>query len=189
MANIFSKFVGLFKMTDDMDEDYDDEDIVSENLFSHREKEGKRRKMRTEVEEYQPSVFSHSKKRVQEEKNNKIIPFKKTSGSAAHQVSILSPKNIKEACKACDYLAEGKAVVLNLEGIPEAEAQRIMDFVFGSMYAINGEYSQISSYIFIFVSQSGELLSDLEESVKSFSVDSFSSQAGEFEIPIIRREF
>lgn len=198
MGKKLSKMFGFFKMRDDIDdyedddEDEDeDEDDVPESRFSSRDKfSTKRSSLREDAnEDHRKSVFSGSRRTIAEEKPNKIVPYNnKKPANSSLQVSILSPKSIKEACKACDYLSEGKAVVLNLEGISEAEAQRIMDFVFGCMYAINGEYSQISSYIFIFVSQAGELLSDYEESIKSFSMD-LSTQSGEFNIPVIKRDF
>lgn len=188
MGNIFTKFFGKFKMDDDID--YDDDDFEDEDYHTtSRERTSIRSyKKDDDSDSYQMDSFFGAKKRTVEEKSTKIVPLKKNPISDLLQVSILRPKNIKEACKACDYLADGKAVVLNLEGIDEAEAQRIMDFVFGSMYAINGKYSQISSYIFIFVSQAGELDSDLEESVKSLAMDN-AALSNEFEIPIIRRDF
>lgn len=191
MGNIFKNLFGAFKVVDDIDDDDYDEDFEDEKSYSRSSSKeiSAFNSKKVENSPYQNSPFINSRKKVQEEKSNKIVSYKKAGDKFSNQVSILRPKNIKEACKACDYLADGRAVVLNLEGIAEEEAQRIMDFVFGCMYSIDGAYSQISSYVFIFVSQSGELMSDLEESVKNFTSDSMGTLSSEFEIPILRRDF
>ena len=61
---------------------------------------------------------------------------------------------------------ENHPVVVNLEGIDLMEAQRIMDFIAGCIYAVNGNMCQVSRYIFIFSPQgidiSGDYLKSLE---------------------------
>jgi cell division inhibitor SepF len=62
----------------------------------------------------------------------------------------------------CDYLLDGKAVVLNMEGLHMEIAQRIIDFTSGAAYSMNGNLQKISNYIFIATPQSVELSGDFQ---------------------------
>lgn len=193
MGNFITRFFEKLQVEEEADyeEDYEEEEeeeVPRKKLFSSNRFSSSNSKNVEEKPFEKNSPFLNARKKAFEDNSDKIVPLKKPS-HGSNQVSILRPKNIKDACKACDYLAEGKAVILNLEGIPESEAQRIMDFVFGTMYAINGEYSQVSAYVFIFVSPNGELITDVEESVKNLGFDFNSTENGDFEIPVLRRDF
>ena len=59
----------------------------------------------------------------------------------------------------CNYLLSGKAVVLNMEGIHMEVAQRIIDFVSGAAYSMDGNLQRISNYIFIVTPNSVEPVS------------------------------
>ena len=58
------------------------------------------------------------------------------------------------------------------------DAQRIMDFISGCIYAINGKYHQISKYIFIFSPENVDI-----------SGDSLSFDGAQSSMPVINREF
>jgi cell division inhibitor SepF len=59
------------------------------------------------------------------------------------------------------------------------EAQRIMDFISGCIFAISGKMHQISRYIFIFSPESVDISGDYLEL----------SQDDEFGIPTLNKEF
>ena len=63
----------------------------------------------------------------------------------------------------CNYLLSGKAVVLNMEGIHMEVAQRIIDFVSGAAYSMDGNLQRISNYIFIVTPNSVELSGDFQD--------------------------
>ena len=72
----------------------------------------------------------------------------------------------------------GRPVIVNLEGFDPDDAQRIMDFISGCIYAINGKYHQISKYIFIFSPENVDI-----------SGDSLSFDGAQSSMPVINREF
>ena len=71
----------------------------------------------------------------------------------------------------CEILLGGRAAVVNLEGFDTEVAQRIMDFISGCIFAIDGKLHRISKYIFIFspnnVDISGDYLELLPEDKKN----------------------
>lgn len=66
------------------------------------------------------------------------------------EVKVIKPHTFEDSQEICNMLLNGRPVIVNLEGFDPDDAQRIMDFISGCIYAINGKYHQISKYIFIF---------------------------------------
>lgn len=94
------------------------------------------------------------------------------------EVKIVQPTSFEDSQEICNTLLESKPVVVNLEGFDPDDAQRIMDFISGCIYAINGKYHQISKYIFIFTPENVDI-----------SGDSLSLGDGTAAMPTISREF
>ncbi|ROR29153.1 cell division inhibitor SepF [Mobilisporobacter senegalensis] len=165
MASIIKNFLGFIKLGDD-DDDY--EDYVSE--FEEKEAERlerlqaaelkkqervertERKYQRQELNETDEKTPISPKKergtRMERTSTNKIIPIRKTP--LGLEVCIMKPTSFDDSQDICDVLLNGRAAVVNLEGFDPGEAQRIMDFISGAVYAISGKLHQISKYIFIF---------------------------------------
>lgn len=59
------------------------------------------------------------------------------------------PKSYSEVQKLIDYLRNGESVMLNLDGISDNEAQRMLDFASGAVYALSGSIQRVSGNIFL----------------------------------------
>ena len=59
------------------------------------------------------------------------------------------PKSYTEVQKLIDYLRAGESVMLNLDGISDEEAQRMLDFSSGAVYALSGSIQRVSGNIFL----------------------------------------
>ena len=62
-----------------------------------------------------------------------------------------------------DFLRANKTIVINIEGLDVAVAQRIIDYVGGACYAMGGSLNVVSSNIFIATPQDIEVSGDLRE--------------------------
>jgi cell division inhibitor SepF len=65
------------------------------------------------------------------------------------QVVLSQPKDIGDAFVVCDHTRAGKTVIVNLQGVPSDSAQRIIDFLGGAAYAMEGDFQIISNKVFI----------------------------------------
>lgn len=79
------------------------------------------------------------------------------------EVRVFRPTNLEEARKVTDTLLSKQSAVLNLEGIDMNMAQRIIDFVGGSNYAIRGHFTKISNFIFLFTPKDIDISGDITE--------------------------
>lgn len=103
--------------------------------------------------------------------SSKLVSFNGRSSknnynnSRGSTVYVIKPQDFNEAQTVTEYLREGKAIVVNLEGIDLAVAQRVIDFVGGSCFALDGSLQAISSNIFIAAPQAVDVTGDLRNEI------------------------
>lgn len=73
------------------------------------------------------------------------------------------PIKIDDTQFVIDNLKSRKPVVVSLEGNSPEMAQRIVDFLSGAIYALNGSLSKVSGRIYIVAPSSCEIVSDETE--------------------------
>ena len=118
------------------DDGYDDSDFMDEEEGYGSEKKETRR-----------GLFS----------SRKII---EGGANLGMQVITIKPSAMEDSKTICDSLLDGKAVILNMEGIGTELAQRIIDFTLGSVYAIEGNLQMVTKYIFVASPMNVELSGD-----------------------------
>lgn len=101
--------------------------------------------------------------------NNNLVDFNKQQRTNSYrggsEVYVIKPQEISESQTVADFLNSGKTIVINMEGLELAPAQRIIDFIGGACYAIGGSLQAISANIFIAAPSSIEVSGDLREEI------------------------
>ena len=93
--------------------------------------------------------------------NNKVVSM----NGRGSEVYVIKPQEFNEAQTVTDFLKDGKTIVINMEGIELNAAQRIIDFIGGACYALDGSLQAISSKIFIAAPQDIEVSGDLRDEI------------------------
>ena len=62
---------------------------------------------------------------------------------------LLEPRAYSESQQIADYLKNRSAVVVNLKRVTPDQAKRIVDFLYGTIYAINGDIQKLGGGIFL----------------------------------------
>ena len=95
---------------------------------------------------------------------------KKNSGklvnlSNANQLKlvVMQPTSYEDARDICDHLKSHKPVVINLEYTDKATATRIIDFLSGSVCAVDGTIQKVSATIFLIAPYNVDIMSDETE--------------------------
>lgn len=103
--------------------------------------------------------------------SSKIVSMTGTraQGSGSMEVCILKPLTFDNCREVSDTLLTGKAVVINFAAVPTSVAQRIIDFVAGTCYAIEGDIQQISDTIIIVTPKDITISGDIEDILTSGS--------------------
>lgn len=173
MSNIFKNFLNSMKLTED--DEYDDildEDTEKEKKSRHKESKSssydEAQKNQSYASLQSASANDTKKERVSKmdrSATSKVVPIRSTPKGL--EVCIMKPTTFEDSQEICDMLLTGRATVINLEGFDDKLAQRTMDFISGSVYAINGKLHRISNCIFIVspdtVDISGDYLDLIQE--------------------------
>ncbi|MFA9463616.1 MAG: cell division protein SepF [Velocimicrobium sp.] len=189
MANLVKSFLGYLRLNEDDDledyiEDFEEEKERS-NKFSRpamRQIEQNRTNDKLGVRQEKPSrredeSLRERSTRMERTTNNKIVPIRTTPKGL--EVCIMKPTCFEDSQDICDMLLTGRAAVVNLEGFDPDDAQRVMDFISGCVYAVNGKLHQISRYIFIFSPDTVDISGDYLDIIPDIG----------FDVPTLNKEF
>lgn len=117
----------------------------------------------TKNEPIQTHFFNNSKK----QQSGKVVNIH--NGNQFKMV-VAQPNTFDDAKDICDHLKSNKPVVINLEGIEKHDAQRIIDFLSGSIYALDGSIQKVSCDIFVIAPNSVDVSGDLDEEIRNKTV-------------------
>ena len=71
------------------------------------------------------------------------------NGYGSKNVVFYNPTSYSEVQRLIDYLKQGESVMLNLDAVSDAEAQRMLDFSSGAVYALNGCVQRVQGNVFL----------------------------------------
>ncbi len=86
------------------------------------------------------------------------------------QVVIIKPECYEDAQEICDQIKTKRPVVVNLEKVEYPVAQRIMDFLSGTCYSLEGSIQRVANNIFIIAPENVDISGDFKEELKTKGV-------------------
>ena len=75
--------------------------------------------------------------------------YHEQNGIAGSKMMLLEPRAYSESQQIADYLKNRNAVVVNLKRVTPDQAKRIVDFLYGTIYAIGGDIQKLGGGIFL----------------------------------------
>lgn len=111
---------------------------------------------------------TYSNQKTQIRSNNKVVDINKqqrASFRGGNEVRVIKPQDISESQTVADFLKAGRPIVINMEGLELEFAQRIIDFIGGACYALDGSLKAVTANIFIAAPESVEVSGDLREEI------------------------
>lgn len=79
------------------------------------------------------------------------------------KVVLCEPKTYNEAQEIADHIVNRRAVVINLERIEHHQAKRIVDFLSGTVYAVNGDIQKLGTQTFLCTPDNIEVSGSISE--------------------------
>lgn len=83
-------------------------------------------------------------------------------GSGKQEVVLFHAKTFDDAAKAADELRRRKAIILNMENVDKALTRRVVDFLSGCIYALDGSVKKIAQATYLFCPHNMDVVGDLE---------------------------
>ncbi len=144
---IMDKVWGLFG---GVDQD-NDEDVDNDEGYDYEEKGN------YDGEEEERKFFG---------RKGKVVPINAQGQSVKMVIS--QPTTFEQSEEICSLLKEKKSVIVNLEYVNKDVARRIVDFISGGVYALDGHIQKISNSIFLIAPVNYEITNEMaREEIKS----------------------
>ena len=205
MANVFKSFLDSLRLKEDEDDEDDEYNSYAAKQLEREQRKSSRQSRTQDSDMYQRDMAStqmRQRYREPEEEykssssyasysdnrrdssskqdrglSSKVVPIR--TALREFEVCVMKPTKFEDSQDICDILLSNRAAVINLEGFDVDLAQRIMDFISGAVYSVNGRLHQISGYIFIVSPESIDISGDYRDVL---------AQTG-FEVPTLNRDF
>jgi cell division inhibitor SepF len=126
---------------------FEEEDIEQEENQNH-----------TEVQEDQ----GWQRKRERDREKSTVVSLQHAQRQV--RVVVVEPRSFEEVKEITDNLKNRRPVILNLEQADAELARRVVDFVIGATYALNGSQQKVGNGVFLFVPANMDIASELKES-------------------------
>lgn len=123
------------------DEYYEDEEFLADDYQEEPEEE----------------VHSFGRK-------NKVVNIHATTQL---KVVVMQPENFEDARGIADHLKTKKPVIINLEDLDAESARRVVDFLSGAVYGLDGNIQKVSSGIFLIAPYNVSIMGDFRDELKS----------------------
>ena len=147
--NKFMNMLSIGSNEEDNVEDYEDDQEVQETTSTY-----KSRRNFSEIEQESP----YSARNIQ----SKVIPMN-TAVSSSKMV-ITQPNCYEDVQEIGDYLKNKKSVIVNLESVSKEDARRILDFMSGATFVVEGTIQKVSNLIYLITPRNVEIQNDVERS-------------------------
>lgn len=89
------------------------------------------------------------------------------------RVVVVEPRSFDEVQGITDNLKNRRPVIVNLEQAEPELAKRVVDFVSGATYALNGSLQKVGSGIFLFVPNNVDIANELRDQNKEKGIFSW----------------
>ena len=140
------------------EDEYDDYD---DGLDGYEEEEAPRRGSRSsasdsssfDTTEPAPSVSSRSTGF-----NGQVLSM----NANKQEVVLFHPSSFNDCTKAADDLRDKKGIIVNLENVDKALSRRVVDFLTGCAYALDGKVNKIAQSTYLFSPHNMNVVGDLE---------------------------
>lgn len=96
-----------------------------------------------EQEEQEPVT-----KRQPANRSNNVVPFQAREKEGIRLI-LCEPRHYSDAQDIADNLRHRRPVVVNLHRVEKDQAKRIIDFLSGTVYALNGDIQKVGDTIFV----------------------------------------
>ena len=94
--------------------------------------------------------------------SGQVLNMSSGSSASKQEVVLFRPGSFNDTSKAADDLRSHKAVIVNMENVDKAMARRVVDFLSGCVYALDGDVKKIAQSAYLFCPHNMDVVGDLE---------------------------
>ena len=171
----------LKKLTRPYDEDADDfidEVEEAEDPPSAPPAQERQRQQRTnpfsnfsaESASFGQSSFGSARESASRTREGRVVNLSGGAGNAQMQVVLIKPERFETAAEIADHLRGRRTVLMNLEEAPKDITRRLVDFLSGVTYAIDGNIRKVASNTYILTPPGVNLVGNQMDELEASSI-------------------
>lgn len=141
---------------EDFDDDYEDEEEVEEEPAAAPNPRPARR-----------PAFSAAASEPARGERRSVGKVMNINTTTQLQVVLVKPDRFENVSDIADHLRDKRAVVLNLESINKDVARRLVDFLSGCAYALDGKIKKVAISTYILTPYNVDIVGDLVEELEN----------------------
>ena len=146
---------------DDYEEEYEDEDDIVDTYEEEEPEARPTRQRRTPVFNFATPDESERPAPAAPAANTNFSGSVVSMGNK-QEVVLFHPANFNDTSKAADHLRSKKVVIVNMENVDKAMARRVVDFLSGCAYALDGKVKKVAQSTYLFCPHNMDVVGDLE---------------------------
>ncbi len=100
------------------------------------------------VDEHNEPEETYPKRNTNTRTNN-VVPIHAAREKEGIRLMLFEPRSYSDAQDIADNLRLRRPVVVNLQRVDNDQAKRIVDFLSGTVYALNGDIQKVGEHIFV----------------------------------------
>ncbi len=157
-AAILNKFLEVLGISEEEEEDIDVENQYEEveETVTYERPARAGYFSRNEIKKDYEADNTASRSKLQ----TKVLPM--TGTVSTSKVVITQPEAYEDVEEIGEYLKQRKSVIVNLESINKEDGKRILDFLSGTSFALDGSIQKVSNLIYLMTPNSVEIQNDVE---------------------------
>lgn len=101
-------------------------------------------------------------------REGKVVNLGAAGGQS--QLVLVKPERFETAAEIVDHLRSKRAVLINLETTPKDITRRLVDFLSGAAYALDGKVKKIAANTYVITPPNVDLVGDLMDELESSGV-------------------
>ncbi len=161
MAGIWDKISNVFFTEDD---DYDENDYVEEPQQQQQQQQQQRR-----------DVWSEEPPASRRSRRSQVVSMPNTAARKSMEMVLIKAKAYDDMQGIAANIKARKVVIVNFEDMDKETAQRMVDFLSGAVFALDGMPKKVSGSTFLFSSSQVDLEGQIMEAETQSAFDSMNN--------------
>ena len=115
------------------------------------------------------SAPSQSTRPSRQPREGRVVSINGGAGIQPIKLVLVKPERFDAAAEIADHLRDGHSIIMNLETTPKDVSRRLIDFLSGVTYALDGKIQKAAINTYVIAPKNADLSGDLAEDLESGS--------------------
>lgn len=116
-----------------------------------------------------PPAQGQGQRQSRQQREGRVVSINGGAGIQPTKLVLVKPERFDAAAEIADHLRDGHSIIMNLETTPKDISRRLIDFLSGVTYALDGKIQKAAINTYVIAPKNADLSGDLAEDLESGS--------------------